>query len=182
MRINPNTSASCHGRQAAFSRPGGVLRSMRGFTLLEMMIVMVILSVLVSIGVPAFKTWRENQAVNAAASALLANMKQGRVMAMAENRSVTITFCSTAGGDVRNGWVFDSSSPSQTCDPCATAACTRGLMDFDQFSPSMTISSTTARTFSSRGTAGPSNPTITLTVGGASKTITLNAIGRAYLQ
>jgi len=141
------------------------------------MVVMVIVSIMAAIAIPSFSAWRNKQAVVSATHTLLAQMKQARVAAMSENRSVSIKFCD---GSVRNAWVFDPTAPTATCDPCAVSSCSENMVVYDQFSANLTISPTTTRTFTSRGTANSGS--ITLTVGAVSKTVTLNVIGRGYLQ
>jgi len=171
----PNPTANDAGKQAgvlARLRPG---TSQCGFTLLEVMVVIMIVGVMATIAIPAFSSWRAKQAVRSATQTLLAQLKQARVLALSENRSISIEFCD---GTVANAWVFDSSSPNKTCDPCVTASCHENKYDYSQFSSNLSISPTTTRTFSSRGTSN--SGTVTLTVGSASKAITINVIGRAY--
>ncbi|MFQ5519720.1 MAG: Tfp pilus assembly protein FimT/FimU [Mariprofundus sp.] len=142
-------------------------RTQRGFTLIELMIAVVIIAVLVTIGVPAFSDWRAKQSVRSGAQALMAHMKQARVLALSENRSVSITFTSTS-------YIFDADT-SGSC-----GLCRKETTSLSQFSSSMSLSPTTTRTFTSRGTANSGS--VVLTASGHSKTITLNVIGRAYLQ
>jgi len=178
MRINPNSSGSNGDRQAGVY-PGMPLPGKQGgFTLIEVMIVIVIIGIMTGIAVPAFSEWRERQAVRSAAQALLSQMKQARVLALAENRSVSIDFCD---GTVRDGWVLDSTSPGVSCDPCATLSCTENLISLSQFSGNLSL--TTDKdpiTFFSRGTA--SNGTVTFSSGSSSQGVTVNIIGRARLQ
>jgi len=67
----------------------------RGFTLIEVMIVIVIIGVVSSIAIPAFSEWRDKQAVRSASQTLMSHLKQARVIAIAENRGVTIDCTST---------------------------------------------------------------------------------------
>ena len=167
MRITPNTSGSHDSKQAGFFQPESGLRRMRGFTLLEMMIVMIIISVLAAIALPAFSDWRARQAVRSATQALLAQMKQARVLAVSENRSVSIAFTSSS-------YTFDA----DTTGSCGL--CKNEQVALRQFSSQLSLSPTTTRTFTSRGTANSGS--VTLTVGNHSQVITINVIGRAYLQ
>lgn len=131
------------------------------------MITVIILGVIATIAIPSFSRWQEKQAVNNAAIALLSHLKQARGLALAENRSVRITFDS-------NGYTFDADTTG-SCGPCRSEA-----VGYSQFSGNLVISPTTTRTFTSRGTAGPG--TITLSASGKSRSITINILGRAYLQ
>ncbi len=167
MRIKPNTSGTQQGRQAAVLQNSCITTGQRGFTLLEMMIVMVIMAIMAAVAIPAFSSWREQQAVRNAAQALLAQLKQARVLALSENRSVRITFTATS-------YIFDADTTG-SCSRCKNES-----HNLSEYSGNLTLSPTTTRTFSSRGTANSGS--ITLTAGSHSKTITMNVIGRAYLQ
>jgi len=145
--------------------------SERGFSLFEIIIVVAIIGIISAVAVPTFSEWRARSAVDNASKALLANLKQARVMAMAENRSVSITFTNSS-------YTFDAETPQNT--PCGL--CSNRMVPFSEFSSNMTITPTTTRTFTSRGTVGPTNPPIVLAASGFSHQITLNAIGRAYRQ
>jgi len=171
----PNPTANGADRQAGVSACLRPVAGQRGFTLIEVMIVIMIVGVMATIAIPAFATWRENQSVRSATLTLLAQFKQARVLALSENRSVSIVFCD---GTVANAWVFDANSPDATCNPCTSAACDENEYSYAQFSSNLTISPATTRTFSSRGTSN--SGTVTLTVGSASRAITINVIGRAY--
>jgi len=171
MRIKPNTSGSNQSKQAGVLQNTGIMGGCRtgehGFTLLEMMIVMIIMAVMTAIAIPAFSSWREKQAVRNAAQALMAQMKQARVLAVSDNRSVSITFTST-------NYTFDA----DTTGSCST--CKKETYNLGQYSGNLTISSNkNPVSFSSRGTSG--NATITLTASAYSKKIRVNIIGRAYL-
>ncbi|MFQ5518850.1 MAG: Tfp pilus assembly protein FimT/FimU [Mariprofundus sp.] len=167
MRINPNTSGSTQNRQAGVSGAALLPASQRGFTLIELMIVIVIVAVLTTIGIPAFSDWREKQAVRSASQALMAHLKQARVLALSENRSVSITFTSTS-------YTYDADT-SGNC-----GSCKKETFDLASFSSNLSVSPTTTRTFTSRGTVNSGN--MTMTAAGNSKKTILNVIGRAYLQ
>ncbi|ATX78955.1 Type II transport protein GspH [Mariprofundus aestuarium] len=134
---------------------------------MEVLIVVVIIGVMSAIALPSFSSWREKQAVRGAAQTLLSHLKQARVLAIAENRSVSITFTSTS-------YTYDADL-SGSC-----GACRSQVISYDEFSSNLSISPTTTRTFTSRGTSN--SGTMTLTVGGTSRSITQNVIGRSYLQ
>lgn len=154
-------------RQAEVCQLNSSYKAQSGFSLLEMMIVIIIVGVLAAIGIPSFSSWKEKQAVSNATNALLSHMKQARNLALAENRSVRITFSSSA-------YTFDADTTG-SCGPCRDEA-----IGYSQFSSNLAISPTTVRTFTSRGTVN--SGTITLTASGQSKSIIINVIGRAYVQ
>lgn len=175
MRIYPNSSGTSQGRQ------GEVLQTARmavchrtrrrakqqGFTLIEMMVVMVIMSIIAAVAIPSFSSWREKQAVRNATQALLAQLKQARVLAVSENRSVSLAFTSTT-------YTFDA----DTTGSCGS--CKNERHNLSQYSSNLLASPIGTRTFSSRGTSSASS--IKLTAGSYSKTITMNILGRAYLK
>ncbi len=138
-----------------------------GFTLIEMLVVIAIIAIVSIIAIPAFSTMHEHGAVNSATNSLLAHLKQARVLAMAENRSVSITFSST-------GYTYDADT-SGTCGLCKP-----DTVSYSDLSNNLTVTPTTTRTFTSRGTAN--SGTIKVAAGSYSHSITLNIIGRAYEQ
>jgi len=175
MRIYPNSSGTSQGRQGAVLQAEDISGCQRashpikqqGFTLLEIMIVMIIMAIITAIAIPAFSSWREKQAVHNATQALMAQLKQARVLAVSENRNVSLTFTSTS-------YIFDA----DTTGTCST--CKKELNTLGQYSNNLSISPTTTRTFGSRGTVN--SGTITFTAGSYSKAIKMNILGRAYLQ
>jgi len=144
----------------------------QGFTLMEMMLVITIAGIAASIALPAFASWRSRSAVDSAAQTLLAHFKQARVTAMAENRSVSITFTGSS-------YTFDADL-NGSCGLCKSE-----IVPFSQFSSGLKITKNNqaqiaaTQTFKSRGTTG--SATIYFCYQGFSKRIVLNTIGRAYL-
>jgi type IV fimbrial biogenesis protein FimT len=143
------------------------IASERGFTLLEIILVIAVIAIVSIIALPAFNTMHEHGAVNSATNSLLSHLKQARVIALAENRSVSITFTA-------NSYTYDADT-SGTCGLCKPDTVT-----FSSLSKNLAITPTTTRTFTSRGTAN--SGTITLAAGSYSHSIALNIIGRAYEQ
>ena len=155
------TRIACKLRSEGCSRQG--LES--GFTLVELLATIGIAAVILAIALPAYGSWRERNATSNAVNSLMAHLKQARILAVAENRSVSITF--GAGS-----YVFDADL-SGSCGPCR-----KQTVAFSQFSSKLTITPTTTRTFSSQGTVN--SGTITVASPALSKDVVLNIIGRAY--
>ena len=65
-------------------------RGQNGFTLIEVIVVMVILGLFTVVGMPAFKTWTANMHIRGAADDLRANMQRMRVEAIKQNADAAI--------------------------------------------------------------------------------------------
>jgi len=169
IRIGQSLGRSHAPRQGSSVSPqeGDGGRRQRGFTLFEILLVITIIGIVSAVAVPSFSKWRERQAVNSASKSLLSHMKQARVIAMAENRTVKITFTA-------NGYTYDDDAAG-TCGLCKPQA-----VSFSTFSNRLSMSPTTTRSFSSRGTVN--SGTITVSAGDSSLALVLNIIGRAYQQ
>lgn len=72
------------------------LTSFKGFTLVEVMIVITIIGIIASIGVPNFLNWLENNQLRDASQDLLSNAQHAKFEAIKRNRNVVITFAPVA--------------------------------------------------------------------------------------
>lgn len=77
------------------------MRSSRGFTLPELLIVMTILVVLMGVGLPSFGEFVRNQRVKTASFDLFSSLVLARNEAITRNASVTMA---PTGGAWTNGW------------------------------------------------------------------------------
>jgi type IV fimbrial biogenesis protein FimT len=93
----------------------------RGFTVTEIMIVLVIMGILMAIAIPNFSQWAANYRLKAAARDVYTNFQKARIEAIKTNSNVVVSFTvaagsyevfvdnggttgiGTAGDDVRNG-------------------------------------------------------------------------------
>jgi len=126
-----------------------------------------ILAVMLAIALPAYSTWRDRHAVGAAADTLMAHIKQARITAIAESRSVRLTFTTTA-------YTLDPDSRNLT-------------VQLSEYAPNLRLSRTTSTdapvtlTFTSSGTA--SNWSCKVYVaGGDERIIRVNNVGRPYFD
>jgi type IV fimbrial biogenesis protein FimT len=76
-------------------------RGASGFTLVELMIVMVILGILLSVGLPAFSDFMRMQRVKNATFEVFSTLVYARSEAVSRNAAVTVT---PAGGTWASGW------------------------------------------------------------------------------
>ncbi len=63
--------------------------ALRGFTLIELMITLVILGIAITLGLPSYQTWIASTGVRTAAESILAGMQLARSEAIARNVSVS---------------------------------------------------------------------------------------------
>lgn len=77
-------------------RPKRMYSASRGFSLVELLIVIVILGVLSGLALPPFMTWRENAQYRQAGNGLLAALRAARATAIATNRQVELEISGTA--------------------------------------------------------------------------------------
>ncbi len=71
--------------------------NIKGFTLVEVLIVIAIIAILAVIGVPEISRFSADYKVRTCATDLLQNMKVARAMAIKENRQYLVTFDTTPG-------------------------------------------------------------------------------------
>jgi len=168
IRIEPDSKVKLL-QAASVVLPRGLKK---GFTVLELMVVITIAGIMATIAVPAFQDWMTHSAVNNAAATILSKLKQGRNMAMAENRNITIKF--TTGLDDKQRSVEVMKYDISPVPPKITET-----IKFKYLLKLRMNNIAKALTFKSLGTT--SNPKIEITQNNYYQCITMNNIGRAYM-
>lgn len=95
-------------------------RGMRGFTLIELMVVVAILGILLGIGIPSYKVWMENTKIRNEAQSITNALQLARVEAIRRNVSVRFQLVSTLDGSCANSatgpdWVISMQSVAGQC-------------------------------------------------------------------
>ena len=129
-----------------------------GFTVLELLMVLVVASVLMGVAVPNFQSWLPTLRLSNAARQVATDLQLARMRAISSNASTAVTF-STGSGT----YSFGAES-----------------RDVGQLFPGITIASASNPTFTPRGTVN--SVTITLSNGSAQKLICVNVVGRVDVQ
>ncbi len=88
----------------------------RGFTLIEMMVVLAIMAIMATISAPSFSDYLANQRVRASTVDLLGTLTYARSEALKRNGTV---FVRANGGDWSQGWVVTTSA-TKTYAQCLT--------------------------------------------------------------
>lgn len=71
------------------------MRQTKGFTILELIVIITIIGILAAIGLPKFQDWLPKSRVNAAARELFTEMQLARMKAISENNDYRIDFSET---------------------------------------------------------------------------------------
>jgi type IV fimbrial biogenesis protein FimT len=102
-----------------------VYRHSRGFTLVELLVVITISGILIATAIPSFNEYRARKGVQSAVASLTSNIRLTRSEALQRNRVVTMCrstdpeaaqpVCTAGGGDWNTGWlIFEDAPPFGT--------------------------------------------------------------------
>jgi type IV fimbrial biogenesis protein FimT len=93
-------------------------RTIRGFTLIELMIVIGIAAILVTVGVPSFTAFIASQRVRTAVSDTMADISFARAEAIKESRQAIMERLAGATGTWKDGWrICVDLNGDGDCDP-----------------------------------------------------------------
>jgi Tfp pilus assembly protein FimT len=74
------------------------MKRAKGFTTIELVVIIVIMGILVTIAIPGFSRWLPNYRLRAATRDLFSNIQHGKLTAIKRHRTCAITFNQIIGG------------------------------------------------------------------------------------
>jgi len=196
IRIEPDSKVKLL-QAASVVLPRGLKK---GFTVLELMVVITIAGIMATIAVPAFQDWMTHSAVNNATATVMSKLKQARNLAVAENRDVRVSlilnaspyplsnnpspaFIYDAPNDVPSylSLLFPSPPPLTPISMPSYSPKSPEFIDLNQFSKRLVFTTNgTALVFKSSGMI-TGNATMKISQDTYYRCITTNAIGRSYI-
>lgn len=152
----------------------------RGFSLLELMIVLVIFAIMASIAVPSFQSLRQHQQLTDAANELVSALRLARGEAIMREGKVTL--CASVDGEScggegwKQGWLLQAASDDGKKDTVVIHQALSQRLDIaDNPSPPASVS------FDELGYPEGGYASWQLRLSGDSRWICLKATGRAYV-
>ncbi|MBN2397494.1 MAG: GspH/FimT family pseudopilin [Deltaproteobacteria bacterium] len=143
----------------------------RGFTLVEMMIVITVMAILAAVAAPNFTSYMAHRRLNGAARQIMTDLMEARMRAVSQNNRFKMFFL-----DNHRYKVLDDANNNNTEDSGETST-TKDIRDMYH---DVTFSATADPIFYPRGTAY--GTTVTLTNSGGSKSVTVATAGRVKIQ
>jgi len=147
----------------------------KGFTLVEMMVVVALLAIMASVAVPAYQSLIQNNRLSSTTNALLGGLQLARSEAVTTRTSTTICGANAAQNDCVDSTAWDNG---------ALVRQGANLVRVIPWSTGVTAtSSEKSLTYNANGTAASSATVVVSDSRGASsaRTITVNVIGPACL-
>jgi len=154
----------------------------KGFSLIELMIVIAIAGILAALAVPGWLAWRANAKINGAATNLRGDLEMAKMRAIKENGTVAMEFINSTSYRI----FIDSGATSYTWEAGETILRNRQLVP----GVSMTIlsgfgvnaNSLNSTGFNGRGRAGKAGTVAIVDGGGNQRQIVISPLGRVRLE
>jgi type IV fimbrial biogenesis protein FimT len=157
------------------------MRSARGFTLFELMIVVALIGILAAVGIPTLTESTRRNSVWTASETIGTQVRQARLKAISRNKSFRIRFDCPSAGQFRVLEVTGNATIDNAASRCSTTQSgDSGVFAMPQ---NVTYGSPPILTVNSRGvfsvSSGSIPATITVTYGSySSRTLTVSATGQ----
>jgi len=158
----------------------------RGFTVIELMIVVAVAAILVTVAAPSFRSLFDRQRVRSAASNLNVDIQYARSESVRRNEPITVNFSATS-----TPWCYGITGGSSACDCNTAGSCSVKTVRGEEYTNiTMTLAGGSGFTVNPRqgqilaiagGGSGPATTAITFTsttTTGAQLQSRLNALGR----
>jgi len=153
-------------------------RDKAGFTLIELMIVIVVLGIVAAIALPSFQSIIEKRRLVGAADTLFANLQFARSEAIKQNRIVQFQFNT-------DSWCYGVDDTPADCDCTSPATCKVSNMqrvvtssDYKNVTLAVTGFDGTTIDFEPRQGLPSDDGEFTFTINGQSKKVNINVVGK----
>ena len=158
------------------------IKSSRGFTIIEMMIILAIIGVILTVAAPNFNAYRQNTNLKEAARDISSDISLYKQRAVAENRRYRINFSAAANTyTIQQETVVNNTGTGNYVDLITKTVGAGNANIVISGTPSFS-GGVTYVTFNPRGTSGAGSLMLQHTIRLSTATITTNLMGRARVD
>jgi len=147
------------------------MQNKRGFTLIELIVVIMLMGIIMMIALPGIQTWMTKSRLNGAARQIMTDLMYARMKAASENHRFVLTVLNN-----RQYRILDDNNNNGSAETGEAVI----IKDIKSNYPDVTMSATGNFTFYPPGLAFGATCTVTNRAG--SKNITLSSGGRVRIQ